>query len=39
MPSAQFTLMEGLGHFPMTERSDCFTEYLRPVLTEVVRIE
>ena len=32
---AKFTLMKGLGHFPMSENPEAFLEYLRPVLEEI----
>lgn len=35
LPGAQFTLMEELGHFPMTENPELFATYLNPVLVEV----
>ena len=34
---AQVTIMEGLGHFPMSEDSQLFLRYLRPVLEQVSR--
>jgi pimeloyl-ACP methyl ester carboxylesterase len=35
IPGARFTLMEGLGHFPMAEDPQAFLGYLRPVLAEL----
>jgi pimeloyl-ACP methyl ester carboxylesterase len=35
IPGARFTLMEGLGHFPMAEDPQAFLRYLRPVLAEL----
>ena len=32
---AKFTLMKGLGHFPMSENPQAFLGYLRPVLEEI----
>ena len=32
---AKFTLMKGLGHFPMSENPEAFLGYLRPVLEEI----
>ncbi|MGH8691256.1 MAG: alpha/beta fold hydrolase [Burkholderiales bacterium] len=32
---AKFTLMKGLGHFPMSENPEAFLRYLRPVLDEI----
>jgi pimeloyl-ACP methyl ester carboxylesterase len=32
IPGAQFQMMKGLGHFPMTENPEAFLEYLRPAL-------
>jgi len=32
---AKFTVMKGLGHFPMSENPEAFLEYLRPVLEEI----
>jgi pimeloyl-ACP methyl ester carboxylesterase len=32
---AKFTLMKGLGHFPMSENPEAFLGYLRPVLKEI----
>jgi pimeloyl-ACP methyl ester carboxylesterase len=34
---AKFTVMKGLGHFPMSENPRAFLEYLRPVLAEILR--
>jgi pimeloyl-ACP methyl ester carboxylesterase len=35
VPGAQFRLMPGLGHFPMSENPKLFMSYLRPVLEEI----
>lgn len=32
---AEFTVMKGLGHFPMSENPQAFLGYLRPVLQEI----
>jgi pimeloyl-ACP methyl ester carboxylesterase len=32
---AQFTVMKGLGHFPMSENPEAFLGYLRPVLEQI----
>ena len=32
---AKFTVMKGLGHFPMSENPEAFLGYLRPVLEEI----
>ena len=32
---ARVTIMQGLGHFPMSENPEAFLEYLRPVLEEI----
>ena len=32
---AKFTVMKGLGHFPMSENPGIFLDYLRPVLKEI----
>jgi len=32
---ARVTIMQGLGHFPMSENPDAFLDYLRPVLEEI----
>jgi len=34
---AKFTVMKGLGHFPMSENPEAFLGYLRPVLEEISR--
>ena len=34
---AQFQMMKGLGHFPMTENPEVFLEYLRPALARLKR--
>jgi len=35
IPGARFTVMAGLGHFPMSENPPLFLSYLRPVLAEI----
>ena len=35
IPGAKFTVMKGLGHFPMSENPEAFLGYLRPVLEEI----
>ena len=35
IPGAKAVLMEGLGHFPMSEHPDRFREYILPVLNEI----
>ena len=35
---AKFTVMKGLGHFPMSENPEVFLGYLRPVLDEIIRL-
>jgi len=35
VPGAQFTLMQGLGHFPMSEHPARFIEFLLPVLEKI----
>jgi len=35
VPGAKFTVMKGLGHFPMSENPEAFLGYLRPVLEEI----
>jgi pimeloyl-ACP methyl ester carboxylesterase len=35
IPGAQVTIMQGLGHFPMSEDPERFLGYLRPVLQSV----
>jgi pimeloyl-ACP methyl ester carboxylesterase len=35
IPGAQFQMMQGLGHFPMTENPEAFLEYLRPALARI----
>jgi pimeloyl-ACP methyl ester carboxylesterase len=32
---AQVTIMDGMGHFPMSEDPEGFLSYLRPVLAEI----
>lgn len=32
---AQVTIMDGMGHFPMSENPEAFLGYLRPVLAEI----
>lgn len=35
IPGSKVTIMEGLGHFPMSEDPEGFLGYLRPVLAEI----
>ena len=35
IPGAQFQMMKGLGHFPMTENPEAFLEYLKPALAQL----
>lgn len=35
IPGAQVTVMDSLGHFPMSENPEKFREYLLPVLSEI----
>lgn len=35
VPGATYTLMEGMGHFPMSEDPAQFKKYLLPVLTDI----
>lgn len=35
IPGAEVTIMEGLGHFPMSEDPEKFREYLLPVLEKI----
>ena len=37
IPGAKVTIMQGLGHFPMSEHPEAFLGYLRPVLDEISR--
>lgn len=37
IPGATFTMMEGLGHFPMAEDPEQFKYYLLPVLDSIAR--
>jgi len=37
VPGAQYTLMEGMGHFPMSEDPAQFKRYLLPVLADIER--
>jgi pimeloyl-ACP methyl ester carboxylesterase len=37
IPGAKVTIMQGLGHFPMSEHPEAFLGYLRPVLDEIRR--
>jgi pimeloyl-ACP methyl ester carboxylesterase len=36
---AKFTVMKGLGHFPMSENPRAFLDYLRPVLEEIRKLQ
>jgi pimeloyl-ACP methyl ester carboxylesterase len=35
VPGASYTLMQGMGHFPMSEDPVQFKKYLMPVLAEI----
>ena len=35
IPGAEFRMMKGLGHFPMTENPEAFLEFLRPALARM----
>ena len=35
IPGAEFQMMRGLGHFPMTENPEAFLDYLRPALEKI----
>ena len=35
VPGATYTLMEGMGHFPMSEDPAQFKKYLLPVLADI----
>ena len=37
IPGAEVVIMEGLGHFPMSENPDRFGEFVRPVLDAIHR--
>jgi len=37
IPGAKVTIMQGLGHFPMSEHPEAFLGYLKPVLDEIRR--
>jgi len=37
IPGAKVTIMQGLGHFPMSEHPAAFLGYLKPVLDEIRR--
>jgi pimeloyl-ACP methyl ester carboxylesterase len=37
VPGAQVTIMQGLGHFPMSEDPQQFLGYLRPVLADILK--
>ena len=36
VPGATYTLMEGMGHFPMSEDPENFKRYITPVLDDIV---
>lgn len=36
VPGATFTLMEGVGHFPMSENPETFKKYFLPLLEQVI---
>jgi pimeloyl-ACP methyl ester carboxylesterase len=35
MRGSKFTVMENMGHFPMSENYELFKQYLMPVLDEI----
>ena len=35
VPGARATIMDGMGHFPMSENPEAFLRYLRPVLADI----
>ena len=35
VPGASYTLMEGMGHFPMSEDPSKFKQYLMPILDDI----
>lgn len=35
IPGATYTLMKGMGHFPMSEDPDGFKKYLKPLLADI----
>ena len=35
VPGATYTLMEGMGHFPMSEDPEKFKKYITPVLDNI----
>ncbi|MGA1104410.1 MAG: alpha/beta fold hydrolase [Pseudomonadales bacterium] len=35
IPGSTFTLMQGVGHFPMSENPRAFIEYLLPILDQI----
>jgi pimeloyl-ACP methyl ester carboxylesterase len=35
VPGATYTLMEGMGHFPMSEDPAKFKQYITPVLDDI----
>lgn len=39
IPGSEVTIMEGLGHFPMSEDPEKFLGYLKPVLDKIGKIE
>lgn len=39
IPGAQVTIMERLGHFPMSENPDQFRRYIEPVLYQILKRE
>jgi pimeloyl-ACP methyl ester carboxylesterase len=39
IPGARVTIMDGLGHFPMSENPARFKQYILPILEEIQRTE
>lgn len=37
IPGARVTIMEELGHFPMSENPEQFRRYIAPVLAEITK--
>jgi pimeloyl-ACP methyl ester carboxylesterase len=37
IPGTEAVIMQGLGHFPVSEDSDRFLSYLRPVLAKIAQ--
>ena len=36
IPGSTWTLMEGVGHFPMSENPEVFLDYLKPLLSALL---